>query len=223
MSAMIPEILRAESTAVAVGMVRRYFGKTPEPDPTLKEKPEPYDGASFETLGGNWNDSAHANTITAGDLLALSALSVSVSGKSAIKIMSSDFLAEAESLLAHVPADVSISDPSADALIQRNGYADQFWDLLQTVPGFGPTRTSKLIARKRPLLLPVYDSVVRDVLGLKGPRHHWTRMREIMTADGNSVETRATEIRDEAGVDPIVTPLRIVDVILWMEGKAHRN
>lgn len=46
--------------------------------------------------------------------------------------------------------------------------ASLVWQLeqaLRTVPSVGRTTASKLIARKRPRLYPIYDAVVGNVLG----------------------------------------------------------
>ena len=34
------------------------------------------------------------------------------------------------------------------------------------IPNLGPTRVSKLLARKRPALFPILDEVIRERLGL---------------------------------------------------------
>jgi len=121
--------------------------------------------------------------------------------------------------MAQVPTDVRLIDPAAASLIRGDGAASALWSEVRKVPGFGPTRTSKLLARKRPLLLPIFDSIVRDELGLESSVGHWALMRDLTTADDNALWARAERIRDVAGVSEDLSPLRIIDIVLWRHGK----
>lgn len=68
-------------------------------------------------------------------------------------------------------------------------------------------------------MLPIYDSVIGTQLGLKDSRDHWVLMRDLVTRDGRALYERAERVREAAGLDSTVTPLRIIDVVLWRHGK----
>ena len=97
-------------------------------------------------------------------------------------------------------------------LLRRNRPGDRRW-------GLGPTTTSKIIARKRPHLIPIEDSVVNRVIEL-GRGDSWRLWWEAFQAEGDYLEERATKLRAEIG-RPELSTLRVFDVMLWMWGKAN--
>ena len=74
-----------------------------------------------------------------------------------------------------------------------------------------------LLARKRPRLRPIYDTVVVAVTGTK--RQHWEPMRQALRADDAALHHRLLRLREAAGLSQQVSALRVFDVITWMEGK----
>ncbi|MCB2411536.1 DUF6308 family protein [Demequina sp. TTPB684] len=209
--AKMPEILQEESYFQAVHLVQRYFGRTNESVRHL--------GASFETIGGRWDDPASINEVTPGDLISLSTLSVEVKGASAIILLDPEMSATMTALLEQIPAEKTLLDDDAPALLDDGGPAAELWDVVREVHDFGQTRTSKLLARKRPRLIPVYDSVIAAELGISGSRDHWKVMRDLVTQDDGALWKRAQRIHAEVGLDDIVTPLRVIDIVLWRHGK----
>ena len=83
----------------------------------------------------------------------------------------------------------------------------------------GPTTTSKLLARKRPRLVPIYDSVVASVYGIPDSRGYWRAMRTLVKTD--NLWQRADQLRVRAGLSPLITPLRVIDIVVWMHGKTN--
>jgi hypothetical protein len=157
----IPKKLLDED--VAVDLVRECFADGPDGRAR-------YSGAYFERLGGGGDRPEVANQVTADDLLAVSVLGVPVVGYYALHVLEYRSR-EIGSLLARVPVDVKLTDDGAGDLIARNGPA---WELRQLLHGIkprlrrsrlGPVAAGKLLARKRPHLIPVYDSHVKKVLG----------------------------------------------------------
>lgn len=201
----VPEILRARSEDVAEALLREYFG--PEGTRTA------YSGAHFETLGGRW-DELPPDEITASDLLAVSTLSVDVPASATIRILGPE-VATISRLLRSIPADTDLPD-APDNLVDGGAAAD-LWALLRAMPGMGPTTTSKLLARKRPRLVPIYDSVVATVFGARNSGGYWRAMRDLVHTDG--IWQRAEQLRTRAAIDPVVTPLRVIDVVVWMHGR----
>ncbi|ANS31121.1 hypothetical protein R1CP_32490 [Rhodococcus opacus] len=81
-------------------------------------------------------------------------------------------------------------------------------------------KATKLIARKRPRLYPIWDSVVSQVLGTE--RAHLNPVREALRADAGALHRRLLSIREEAGLPEEISALRVFDVIAWMDGKNRR-
>lgn len=152
----LPEELTAADTAPAVDLLSRYFHTT------LDDGSPTYTGARFETFQGGGDAPAVADTFTAADLVAVSLLSVDVPGAAALRILGDD----ADNLnrpLSRIPADRELRD-AADDEIGPSSPAEQLWAVVRSA-GVGRVTTSKLLARKRPDLLPVIDTVVTEVLG----------------------------------------------------------
>src|SRR5690606_21186258 len=100
---------------------------------------------------------------------------------------------------------------------ERSAASQLWWLLRDEKDGLGRTTTSKLMARKRANLIPVFDSVVGGVLGLKNATGHWELMRALMVADGNGqpLHRYLHEMAADADLAPLVTPLRVFDVVVW--------
>jgi hypothetical protein len=140
----------------ATGLVREYLAK--DGDGRFR-----YSGAYFERLGGGGDRPEVAYQVTAEDLLAVSMLSVRV-----IRYYALDVLVyqarEISGLLAQIPVGVTLADAGADELIAEGGPAWKLWKLLHDIKPplersrLGPVAAGKLLARKRPELIPVYDS-----------------------------------------------------------------
>lgn len=80
----------------------------------------------------------------------------------------------------------------------------------------GETVASKIMARKRPHLIPIDDSVVTRVIG-RGRKSSW-RMRWMELREDSYLIDRAEEIR--AHVDRrALSTLRALDFVLWRYGK----
>ncbi|MFF7382730.1 DUF6308 family protein [Streptomyces griseoluteus] len=94
-------------------------------------------------------------------------------------------------------------------------------DLVARVTGIGWVTTGKLLARKRPRLLPVYDNVVKCVLGR--PRHFWLPLHTALRAEDRALHHTLLDLRKRAGVPETVSALRVCDVVLWMaHAKDHK-
>jgi len=208
---VIPWVLRSGYEAVAEHLLETYFG--------LGDSGEPYTGAHFETFGRRWDDPGYLDVITAEDLLAVSMLSVDVPARASIDLLGSAGK-HATELLAEIPPDIDLVD-AGDDLIGPDSAASKLWAALRKYKGVGRTKTSKIIARKRPRLVPVFDSVVEHELQLDGSVGHWAGMRDALRADDRALHERAIRLRDSVGIDPIVAPIRVLDVVIWMHGQDH--
>ena len=59
---------------------------------------------------------------------------------------------------------------------------------LRTLPGVGTTIASKLLARKRPRLRPIWDRLVANVTNTC--ESQWEPLREALSADGMALQDR---------------------------------
>ncbi|SNU01224.1 hypothetical protein SAMN06298212_10848 [Ruaniaceae bacterium KH17] len=203
----IPEILLDED--LPAELLRDYFNlRNPQTLPY-------FSGAKFETLGHRWDQASTTNKITPEDLLAVSCLAVNIPGRAAINILEEQ-KKDITKLLEQIP-DTSLTLWDArESDIDTSSAMNNLWNLLNSNHNMGPTTISKLMARKRPNLIPIFDSVVSSALDLKKSTNHWTTMRDLMVT---SVEGELLHIRLQRLVDKIeldyVTPLRAFDVIVW--------
>lgn len=125
-------------------------------------------------------------------------------------------------LLAQIPTDVALHEPGAAELMAPGSAARQAWDLLEHPRGMGWVIAGKVLARKLPHLVPVYDNVVRCALG--EPTGVWDWLRGMLATDGAVLVRQLVVVREAAGVPESVSVLRVLDVILWMRHHAdHRR
>jgi hypothetical protein len=120
-------------------------------------------------------------------------------------------------LLQAVPADLDLAD--ADASHAAPGSpADQAWHLLRDQPDVGWVTAGKLLARKRPRLIPVYDRVVRCAVGR--PASFWLSLHAALREDDGALHRALSDLREAAGLPETVSALRVCDVAVWMGHRA---
>jgi hypothetical protein len=78
---------------------------------------------------------------------------------------------QVSALLRHIPATLALGEPGARVHVLDSSPADQAWHLLDARDGVGWVIAGKLLARKRPHLIPVWDHVVRCAMGY--PENAW--------------------------------------------------
>jgi hypothetical protein len=168
-------------------------------------EPGRFTGAYFERLAD-----PDPFTITANDLIAVSMLSVTIPAATAAWLLG-EGRPLVSSLLREIPVDAHIADSSID--ISEGSAAWELWDLIKTGNDIGTTKTSKLLAAKRPSLIPVNDSVTRALMNSLGT---WDNWRAFLQSEF------WTDLRPQlrrAGIDAggaHLSDLRIIDIILWM-------
>lgn len=208
----LPSIFAPDYEALVDALVQDYFCSN------TSSGLHRFTGAHFETLSGNWDEPETQNVITAGDLAAVSCLSVKVPGASAIRVLEGQ-AHEIAKLLSAMPAvDATLWGVPEEAVVDAQAPASQLWHLLRKArDGLGQTTTSKIMARKRANLVPVFDSVVQSVLGIPSSKDHWEMMRRLMCTSvaGYPLYQRLTETAGRVGLSATVTPLRVFDVAVW--------
>lgn len=178
-------------------------------------------GEYYLTFTGRWFDRIASSTdptrYEPADLYACATLSAEVPGAVGVRILEDD---ELSALLSRVPVDVSIRDPRACDLLHEDSAAAATYRKLRELPGVGPTRASKLLAVKRPGLIPIRDSVVESLLDMASSATWWEPWTSAWQQPrlSNAVDT----LRDQCGshVPATVTDLRLLDVALWRLGVA---
>lgn len=176
-----------------------------------------FTGACFNSFGGSSDWRTPSNGFDCTDLVAISMLAVNVPAAAVLRLLNErdELCQRIARHLAQIPRDLSISDPKGRGLLNEDASAvwEAYW-LLRRLPGVGDTIASKLLARKRPYLVPVSDSVVR---ALAAPGASWWKCIAEYFADGQRV-ARLREIRD-ATATPDLPLLRVLDIAVWMRGR----
>ncbi|MFJ6842170.1 DUF6308 family protein [Streptomyces griseoluteus] len=205
MDAGLRDIVRGHlGSESAVGDLRRYFGL---------EGGAAYTGARFEGLGGGGDRDGVADVVTAEDLVAVQMLSVRVPAETALELLEGETGRSLSELLGRIPVDADMAEVDVSEL-DTSSAAHQAWQLLRSLDGIEWVTAGKLLARKRPRLLPVYDRVVRCVLG--GPTSFWLDLHHALRADDHALHHELLDLRERAGVPKTLSALRVCDIVLWM-------
>ncbi|MFD8675922.1 DUF6308 family protein [Streptomyces seoulensis] len=212
MDAALRDIVRSHvGSEDAVGHLREYFGL---------DGGRPYTGARFEGLGGGGDRVGVADVVTAEDLVAVQMLSVRVPERVSLDLLEGDLGQQMSKLLREIPCELDMVDAETGEL-ESGSAAEWAWDLLDAQYGVGWVMAGKLLARKRPRLLPVYDRVVRCVLGT--PSSFWLGLHHALRADDHALHHELLGLRKRAGIPETVSALRVCDIVLWMaHHEGHR-
>jgi hypothetical protein len=174
-----------------------------------------FTGSLFELLA-----STDPYAFTAQDMLALGALSEVVPPRVAYWLLGPEGQARSSVLLRRVPLDVDIWSDQAAAVLERGGALWDLWDLLRcgcwphedAANQMGTTRISKLLATKRPRLVPVWDGVVSATLPTGDS---WHSMRLALRDD-----LRRECIEELTAAAPSqVSLLRRIDAVVWYRNR----
>ena len=188
--------------------LRRYFGH---------DGNQPYTGSWFERFAGGGDRANDANVVTEADVLALNFLSITDLAHVAIDV-TTGYPDQIRDLLEQIPVNV----PMHEALwthYSPGSPADQLWEIFKHCGGKNRWVTAnKLLARKRPHLLPVYDNQVKALLG--APTSFWACLWTWFDSDSTRAEALSNLRANAGGIDDI-SLLRCLDVILWMRATSE--
>ncbi len=201
----LPESLQDPDDSRALAALVRYYGED-------GSRPSSYTGARFDTWDSTGTRPADQDKFTADDLVAVSFLSVDVPAAAAIQLLDTK-ADEFSRLLEELGSDRDLADVTEPW--DETWAGSRLWVGLVGLPGVGATTASKLFARKRPRLRPIYDSVVAEVIGSTSI---WEPLRAALVADPN-LQARLLRLRDKANLPDEVSALRVFDVVAWIEGK----
>jgi hypothetical protein len=171
----------------------------------------PFAGSLFDNLGSN-----PSGQVVIDDLLAVSLLDVGFKPR-AVKALLQQGAPDGEIgvLLSAVPA----SRPLWEATDEDLAGATAIWSKIRdqsrkgVMSGVGSTKRSKLLARKRPHLAPIVDSVIRAALHPHLNETSWRPMREALSDPALRGEIEA--LRPAKGASD-VSLLRLLDTAAWM-------
>lgn len=202
----LPELLQDSDDRRARAVLSRYYGTG------MYTHPSPFTGSRFDSWDSSRTRCADRHRFTADDLVAVTFLSVDVPARAAIQLLDSRAHTFRE-LLEQLGEDRDLVEES-DAW--GNDWAGwRLWKELMSLPGVGATTASKLLARKRPRLRPIYDSVVAEVVS---STQLWEPLRALLSSSPELHE-RLLRLRHDADLPDEVSALRVFDVVAWMEGK----
>jgi hypothetical protein len=212
-SVLISPLPTIGNTAQAIGDVTAYLTS--------------YTGRYFEPLAGM----ADPDRFEASDLVAVSCLSVNVPAETAGWLLVGEGRHRSAELLAAMK--VSVNETLRDHDLAANDAAVALWNLLRSRRGLGPTTVSKLLAAKRPHLVPIYDAYVAAVLlpsRHRRQRPWWEPWRSMLIGpQGPEIDAALRTIRNEVHKArpelPIdaVSDLRLLDIIVWMAEDRRRR
>jgi hypothetical protein len=182
-----------------------------------------YSGRTAKAMfTGRWFDEFAAigdpNRFGANDILAVEALSVEVRSEAAAKLL----ITETEhfnSLLRQIPRDLDIWDAGRMVLGAGSPANDLHTELKTKLkPSVGSVTAGKLLAAKRPRLIPILDERVEDLLKPQSDLF-WVSMYDQL-CDSSARATIADVCRN---APPHVGLLRRIDVAIWMSGDKRKS
>ena len=179
-----------------------------------------YTGSWFNALADptpNW--------ITPADLAAVTMLSVNVPRRVAIWLLTTPGRTVVHTLLEQIPVTPIANVTSA--VLQTGAPAAELWNYLQThawptgyvrANGVGRVIAGKLLAAKRPELIPILDDVIDAALG--PPLHRfWLTMHQRFQ---DPTFVKALSAVRQSGLNALKNPpvapslLRTLDIVVWM-------
>lgn len=205
----LEDVLDPSDTARAEQMLREYF--TPMPAGR-------FTGAHFERFAGGGDRPEVRDEFTAEDLVAVSMLAVEVPGKAALDVLvhRRDALS---ANLARISTATAFADLAADDLGPGSAIRELYEELV-TIPDIGTTTATKLMARKRPHVVPILDSVITAELGIvRG--EYWRPLHAWLTADGHARYEHLVTLREQSQIGDDISVLRVFDVLAWGVGKGY--
>ncbi|MCG8654865.1 DUF6308 family protein [Yimella sp. NH-Cas1] len=208
----LPASLQPGNETWAVDLLKFYFFDEVSPGRPL------FSGGQWDAWDPSGTRASSQNTFTSDDLTSLSLLGVNLPGDAAVQILVKQ-KDRFDQLLSAIGDDldlVDVDDVSESG--KKYGPVWALWHELRKLHNVGATKTAKLIARKRPRLVPVYDSVLKETVFPSGKQ--WQPLHAALRQETphRRLHDRLEDLRQDAGLGSEVSPLRLFDVLAWLEG-----
>lgn len=184
-------VRRLRTDLAAAGLDRAIAAYFSEPS---------FAGMTFSDLGRN-----PPGEIIADDMLAVSLLDITWRPQ-VVRILLGSHRQQLSEMLAVIPQATDLWDACEDTLRR----IDVLWDALTAIDGIGTASATKLLARKRPRLCPISDSVVIKAVDVPG--RTWDVLRCLLQDPAARAEIEA--LRPATATEASL--LRILDVALWV-------
>lgn len=173
-----------------------------------------FDGNAGDLFSGRWFDRfaeiGDPNRFEASDIVAIEALSVRVPSEAASRLLITDS-ERFNKLLQGIPRDMDLWTVDRQQISVGSAAYDLHAALKKELPKVGPVTAGKLIAAKRPRMIPIFDTRVDRLLGAPDG-FFWVSMYDELIADD-----RRRAIENVCRNAPShVSLLRRIDVALWM-------
>ncbi|MFE4449862.1 DUF6308 family protein [Streptomyces sp. NPDC056796] len=197
-------------------LLRQYWSSLPDGSPV-------YTGARFERVGGGGDRREVVHHFASEDFVAVAMLSVDVPERAILHVLEPARPGYFNSLLREIPSDTELADATEEH-VAHGGPAWTLWTRLCEVHGIGPVGAGKLLARKRPHLLPVYDSVIKRVFERpKRDLTFWSDVRTQLRTDQGALVSHLEAVRDLAEIGEDISVLRVLDTAAWLHGRTVRG
>ncbi len=151
--------------------------------------------------------------------MSLALLDVGLEPKTMIGLLDRD--TEIASLLGRIDPSLSLAD-APDPRDESEGPwvpATQLWKVLRSVPQVGRARASKLMARKRPHLIPIFDRHLAEALRLTKHDNDWLIIQQVVRTHAQRLAELQFELQaNHPGEGRLkgLSQLRILDIVIWM-------
>jgi hypothetical protein len=195
-----------------VGLLRRYWAVLPNGAPA-------YTGARFERFTGGGDRPEVANHFTPSDFVAVATLSVDVPVRAVLHVLEPTDRNPYSRLLSQIPVGLELA-AAEERHVAKDSPAWNLWQSLRDVDGIGSVGAGKLLARKRPRLLPVYDSVIKKVFERPATDlSFWSDTRRALRADDHMLVAHLEDVRGLADLGEDIGVLRVLDTAAWLHGR----
>jgi predicted RNA-binding protein with PUA-like domain len=192
----------------------QYFGTA-----AIAEPPA-FTGSRFDTLNGGGARPDTRDKITAADLIAVQCLGASVPATVSLDLLDGHLGTTLSAYLRHIPCGIALGDEGARGHVQPGSPAELAWHLLTQQYGVNWVIAGKILARKRPKLIPVYDRVVKCAMG--HPENAWLWLDDLFRWN-DAVTDQLGLLHHDARLPDYVPQLRVLDAVVWMRHREHHR
>lgn len=195
----------------AVALLNHYFRP-------LAGKNDGFTGGAWDAFDPSGTRGQSGDVFTSDDVLSLSLLSIQIYGRAAFDILVTRKNELNDKLRALGPDRDFATLPSANG----SDFAPvrSLYRALVDLPEVGEVTATKLIARKRPRMVPIMDSVVKRAIFSDTP-FQWESLHKALGADNRKLHKHLLKLHCAANLSASVSPLRVFDVLAWMDGSGN--